>query len=725
MHLAEQITPDYTLVDIVVAEIIERVCAYMHSVSRERITEEINKAYIFARTAHEGQFRKSGEPYIIHPAEAALILTILKPDLITLQCCFLHDVPEDTSVTLDKIEAQFGPAVRHITGGMEKLSKVRYRGEERNIGSLRKMFIAMGEDLRLILVKFADRIHNMRTLDHHPDPAKRERIALETLKTECFRILYPEDFLRVSRELEDLKKEQSEFLNHAREILDKLLPSTLPIYEISSRVKSPFSIYKKMQKKEIDSVREVYDLFALRIITESVPNCYELLGFIHNKYTPVPKRFKDYIALPKPNGYQSLHTTVLGLLPEYRRLPTEIQIRTQSMHRQAEIGVAAHFDYKEVGSAKISADIFWVQELKGLMEKLEDGDFMGEMKTNVFDDRIFVFTPKGAVINLPRDATPVDFAYAVHSDLGNRLVIAKVNDKVGPLDAVLHNGDRIEIVTDINKRPSVAWLSFVKTSKAKEVIRAEINKEQREVLIIKGRMILSEYLEKHYGKGLDKELSILKNVDGRVLDTKGKEDILLQIGNLSRKASSLVKVLSGVLPTPLIRVTNITPTHKKSTESDEHSALMLKEEIIIGGQSHIPHKLALCCDPKPGERIVGYVTRTGVNIHKVTCASVRKGSLDRLIPANWGNMPKLSTRMKLEVLVENRIGVLRSLSDVFYNMMINIEEIAQKSEARGTLARLYLTVSVDEDDYYLYERLVERLKLGLKEFKEAILIEQL
>lgn len=316
------------------------------------------------------------------------------------------------------------------------------------------------------------------------------------------------------------------------------------------------------------------------------------------------------------------------------------------------------------------------------MEKLEDGDFMGEMKTNVFDDRIFVFTPKGAVINLPRDATPVDFAYAVHSDLGNRLVIAKVNDKVGPLDAVLHNGDRIEIVTDINKRPSVAWLSFVKTSKAKEVIRAEINKEQREVLIIKGRMILSEYLEKHYGKGLDKELSILKNVDGRVLDTKGKEDILLQIGNLSRKASSLVKVLSGVLPTPLIRVTNITPTHKKSTESAEHAALMLKEEIIIGGQSHIPHKLALCCDPKPGERIVGYVTRTGVNIHKVTCASVRKGSLDRLIPANWGNMPKLSTRMKLEVLVENRIGVLRALSDVFYNMMINIEEIAQKSEAQ-------------------------------------------
>jgi GTP diphosphokinase / guanosine-3',5'-bis(diphosphate) 3'-diphosphatase len=744
MHIAEQIAPDYTLVDIVVAEIIERVCGYMNSVPRERITTEINKAYFFARSAHEGQFRKSGEPYIIHPAEAALILTILKPDLITLQCCFLHDVPEDTAVTLDEIEAHFGPAVRHITGGMEKLSKVRYRGEERNIGSLRKMFIAMGEDLRLILVKFADRIHNMRTLDHHPDASKRERIALETLniyvpiadrlgifefkemlENECFRILYPEDFIRVSRELEDLKKEQDEFLGHAREILDQLLPSTFPIYEISSRVKSAFSIYKKMQKKEIESVREVYDLFALRIITESVPNCYELLGFIHNKYTPVPKRFKDYIALPKPNGYQSLHTTVLGLLPEYRRLPTEMQIRTQSMHRQAEIGVAAHFEYKEVGSAKISADVYWVQELKGLMEKLEDGDFMGEMKTNVFDDRIFVFTPKGAVINLPRDATPVDFAYAVHSDLGNRLVIAKVNDKIGPLDAVLHNGDRIEIVTDINKRPSVAWLSFVKTSKAKEVIRAEINKEQREVLIIKGRMILSEYLEKHYGKWLDKELSILKNVDGRILDTKAKEDILLQIGNLSRKASSLVKSLSGALPAPLIRITNAVSPHKKSTEDTEQKMLAEKEEIIIGGQSHIPHKLALCCNPKPGQRVVGYVTRLGVNIHKVTCNSVRKWSLDRLIPANWGNMPKLSTRMRLEVLVENKIGVLRTLSDIFYNMAINIEEIAQKSEGNGELARLHLTVSVDEDDYYLYERLVERLKLGLKEFREAVLIEQL
>lgn len=348
----------------------------------------------------------------------------------------MHDVPEDTPVTKEEIEVIFGPAVAHIVSGMEKLSKVRYRGEDRTIGSMRKMFIAMSEDLRLILVKFADRIHNMQTLQFHPSKEKRDRIALETLniyvpiadrlgifdfkellETECFRILYPEDFDRISKELTELEDKQLVFLENACKVLSSLTPPGIVVYEISSRIKSPFSVFRKMQRKGLDSVAEIYDLFALRIITESVSNCYELLGIIHNKYTPVPKRFKDYIALPKPNGYQSLHTTVFGLLPEFRRLPTEVQIRTVSMHRRAEIGVAAHFDYKERGSRAISKDVFWVQELKGLMDKLEDGDFMGEMKTNVFDDRIFIFTPKGAVINLPKDSTPVDFAYAVHSDL--------------------------------------------------------------------------------------------------------------------------------------------------------------------------------------------------------------------------------------------------------------------------------------------------------------------
>ncbi len=498
------IATDYTEVDSIVEEIVLIVQGYMKSVEPEQIRKEIYRAYHFARSAHEGQFRKSGDPYIIHPTEAAKILTSLRPDLITIQCCFLHDVPEDTPVSVEDISREFGPQVAHIVGGMEKLTKVRYSGEERSIGSLRKMFIAMSEDIRLILVKFADRIHNMRTLDHHPDPEKRKRIALETLniyvpiadrlgifdfkemlETECFRILYPVEYARISLKLREFALEQEQFLVEVQKLLNGFFPREIRVFEVSYRVKSPFSIYRKMQRKGYDSVKEIYDLFALRIITDSVSHCYELLGLVHNRYTPVPKRFKDYIALPKPNGYQSLHTTVLGLLPEFRQLPTEIQIRTQDMHRQAEMGVAAHFEYKETGSNQIAQDVYWVKELKALIDKIEDGDFMGEMKTNVFDDRIFVFTPKGAVINLPRESTPVDFAYAIHSELGNHLMIARVNGKVAPMDSILHNGDRIEIVTDKNRSPSVTWLSFVKTSRAKEVIRSYINGEQRETLIEK------------------------------------------------------------------------------------------------------------------------------------------------------------------------------------------------------------------------------------------------
>lgn len=353
---------------------------------------------------------------------------------------------------------------------MEKLSKVKYRGEERSIGSMRKMFVAMSEDMRLILVKFADRIHNMRTLDHHPDPEKRRRIALETLniyapiadrlgifdfkemlETECFRILFPDDYARITKELAELADEQNVFLYEAKHMLLDFMPEHIAIYEVSSRIKSPYSIYKKMNRKGYEHVNDLYDLFALRIITDDIPQCYELLGLIHNRYTPVPKRIKDYIALPKPNGYQSIHTTILGMLQDHRQLPTEIQIRTLAMHKQAEIGIAAHFEYSESGKSEFAKDIYWVNELKELLASTADGELIFEMKNNVFDDRIFLFTPKGAVINLPKESTPVDFAYAIHSELGNQLAIAKVNGKVVPLDSALHNGDRVEIVTDKNK----------------------------------------------------------------------------------------------------------------------------------------------------------------------------------------------------------------------------------------------------------------------------------
>ncbi|MFZ3232038.1 MAG: RelA/SpoT family protein [Patescibacteria group bacterium] len=609
--------PIYAEAEKSVTQIVDIAKAYMKGTSPETVEYEIRKAYAYARDAHEGQTRKSGEPYIVHPVEAAKMLTILKPDIITIQSCFLHDVPEDTDRTVEDVEKEFGHDVAHIVSGMSKLSALKYRGEERTVGSLRKMFIAMSEDMRVILVKLADRLHNMTTLDFHPTPEKRRRIALETLnvyapiadrlgifdfkealETECFRILYPEDYARITGELAELKIEQETFVVKAKDSIRALLPSNVPVVDISFRVKSPFSIYKKMQRKGYESVRDIYDLFALRIITDSVPHCYEILGIIHSAWTPVPKRFKDYIALPKENGYQSLHTTVVGMFQEFRKQPTEIQIRTLDMHRQAEIGVAAHFEYSESGNSRIAKDVYWVTELKEILEKSADGELMDEMKITLFDDRIFVFTPKGAVVNLTRGSTPIDFAYSIHSDLGNHLMIAKANGKVVPLDYELKNGDRVEIVTDKSRKPSVTWLSFVKTTRAKDVIKSYINREQREDILEKGRSILNSYLQKNFGKALDKDMSILKVLDGRELDTKGKEEILVQVGNLSRKPSSVIRAIREAHGIPHEKAVKAEGSSNRSKSHDKKEDANELPQLIIGGEKGIPHRIANCCLPK-------------------------------------------------------------------------------------------------------------------------------
>lgn len=328
------------------------------TIPKEEIEKTLMETYLFAREAHHGQMRKSGDPYITHPIQAAFLLLHLKPDLTSLQSCILHDVIEDTIFEKAEIEKRFGHDVAVICEGLSKLSAIKYRGEERTVESLRKMLIAMVEDLRVIIVKLADRLHNMQTLEHHPDPKKRERIALETLniyapiadrlgifrmkemlETECFRVLFPEEFLKITHELKDLKDEQEFFINEARTIIREMIPESVPIIDISYRIKAPYSIFKKLQRKEYSysHARDLYDLFAIRIITDTIPRCYEVLGFLHNVFVPMPKRFKDYIALPKENGYQSLHTTVVGLFAKVRSQPTEVQIRTPEMHIQAEI----------------------------------------------------------------------------------------------------------------------------------------------------------------------------------------------------------------------------------------------------------------------------------------------------------------------------------------------------------------------------------------------------
>lgn len=743
--MEENLEVDYSKIDLLIEEIIKDVHSYMGNVSEKLIRDTILKAYIFTKNAHHGQIRKSWDPYLIHPVEATKELLVLKPDLVTIQACLLHDVPEDTPMTVEDIAIIFGNEVAHITSWMEKLSKLKYRWEERSIWSLRKMFIAISEDVRVVFVKLADRIHNMRTLEFHPDKSKRERIALETiniyapiadrlgifefkeiLETLCFKNLYPEEFIHIKEELDQLTEEQNIFVDKIRDVIYETIPAHIPLIDVSYRIKSPFSIYKKMQRKWYENVKDLHDLFAIRIITDNIPHCYEVLGEIHNKWSPIPNRFKDYIALPKENGYQSLHTTVLGVLKELwssRAYPTEIQIRTREMHIQSEIWVAAHFAYSETGQSVVAKDFYWVSQIKKIVDQSKeqwDTEFMSSMKIWLFDDRIFVFSPKWDVINLSKGSTPVDFAYSIHSDLGNHLSIAKVNDKIVTLDHELSNWDRVEIIIDKNRKPLITWLSFVKTTRAKDTIKSTINKSNREELIEKWKLILNSYLQNNYWIALDKEVSILKNIEWRILDTKDKEDILVQIWNLSRKPVNIIRWVIEKGNFALKRVIENKNNPKKIIKNKESVS---PEVIMIGWEKNIPYKIAHCCSPVPWDKIVGYLLRSWVTIHKINCPSLKKWNVERFISACYWDTEnqKNWVTIKVEITFENQLWVLKKLTEILYKMNLSIEEI--KSEKSWDLVKDYMTLETWIDDYYIFERLVERLRLSIKEFKEAKLIE--
>ncbi len=735
------IAPDYFHINILVKSIIDEVSEYMKNVPKDVISEEIQKAYIYARNAHEGQFRKSGDPYILHPVEATRELLILRPDIVTIQSCLLHDVPEDTPKTVEDIRVEFGDEVAYITAGMEKLSHLRYRGEERTIGSLRKMFIAMSEDVRVIFVKLADRLHNMKTLEFHPSAEKRERIALETLnvyapiadrlgifdfkealETECFKILRPTEYAQIMGELGVFKEAQEIFVTKVKQLIIDTMPEGVSIVDVSYRVKSPWSIYKKMQRKGYERVQDLYDLFALRIITDSVHHCYDVLGTIHTVWTPVPNRFKDYIALPKENGYQSLHTTVVGMFHEFRSQPTEIQIRTLAMHRQAEIGVAAHFAYSETGESKNAKDAYWAAELKEILSNSEDSDFMTQMKIGVFDDRIFAFTPKGQIQVLPKGATPIDFAYSIHSDLGDHIIVARVNGRVVPLDYELHNGESVEVVIDKNKFPNITWLSFVKTTRARECIKAYSNRVNRGELIEKGRFILNSHLLKHFNKTLDKDLSLLKVIDGKTLDTEGRENVLVQLGNLSRKPSSVTKSILENSSSELYKIKDLQEQVKKEKPTSASKEEVVTRELIIGGEKGIPYRFAQCCNPRVLDKVVGYITREGVHIHKIDCTSLTQKDFDRYIPAHWDGMKTQGLQIRAEMIFENKIGVLKQLTEIFFLMRINIDEMSARLEEDG-YSHVVFSLKTEEEDYYLFERLMERVKLSIVCFKEGKLLE--
>ena len=727
----------YSEIDKKVENIINDIKKYMTGLSPEFIHDEVWKAYIYARDAHEWQMRKSWDPYIIHPVEATVILLSLQPDIQTIQACLLHDVIEDTPLTRQDIFDNFWDEVAFLCEWLEKLSSVRYQWKEREIGSLRKMFIAMAEDLRVIFIKLSDRLHNMQTLKYHPKPEKREKIALETLNIfspiadrlwlynlknsldeECFKILEQDDYRNISKQLKLIEVSRDAFMQNAKTEIIKVLWDDVKNFEIDYRVKSIYSIYKKLQKKWLSEVSNLYDIFGIRIIVQDLSDCYRTLGLIHNKWSPLPYRFKDYIALPKPNWYKSIHTTVVWLLKEHRKQPTEIQIKTFEMKHYSDIWVAAHFEYKERGSV-MSKEVDWVWELKDIAQNLEDNDMMWSLKIDIFKHRIFVFSPSWDLINLPHWSTAVDFAYFLHTDLWDHIHIAKVNEKVYPLDKELHNWDRVEIVVDKNKKPNPFWISFVKTTKAKNAIKAFLKREDKDIHRERWKEIVNKYLAKSQISLLDKDLSILRSLSGRVYSLEERWQLLEQVGNLSInpnvlirrivKTNNLIIETEKTIPEEQLELDVIDETNNENTEIDNN------KNIIIWGESDLEYQFCKCCAKEIPLEIVAHINvKWDFMIHRRDCKILDWVNKDRLQSAyiQWNDNEE--SWYHLNVVFKNKSWILKNLTEIIFSMEIDIDEINSKK-----LWNMYMSfdlmLKVPNHDYLIIDRFLERIQMSFED----------
>lgn len=685
------------------------------------IEQEIQRAYRFAAKAHEGQIRQSGELYVTHPVAATMHLMSLHPDLVSIQACLLHDIPEDTTVTLKEIEKEFGSEVTKLTAAMKKLGKIKYRGEDRTVENLRRMFLAISKDLRIAFIKLCDRLHNMETLDYLPKQDKKIRIAQETLtiyaaiaarlgiyhikdrlEDLCFKTLYPHEYETITKELNMKSKIREKFITLAQKQLSQVLQNHQIDAIVKGRIKQPYSIFKKMQKKQTGSMRQLYDIFALRVIVKDKASCYAALGVIHEYFTPLSNRFKDYIAVPKVNNYQSLHTTVMGLGKELRDQPTEIQIRTHEMNEEAEYGIAAHFIYKEQGSSKTrNSEIGWIKTMEQIsLTQKNHIDFLETIKGDLFSDRIFVLTPKGDVKDLPSGSTPVDFAYAVHSDIGNRTRGSKVDGEIVPLHHELQSGDVVEILTRKDAQPNQYWLSFVKTSSARQKIKNWFHSQNRDHLLKLGRELLNKQLSRLGRPLLDPEISILRNYEGEDLDLEQREHILETIGNGSVNAIAVVKKIYP--PTPLTKAELIPETTALADQ---------KVPIIIAGERGIAYKLSSCCSPHPSDKIIAYITRgRNVSIHRTTCKMLRGLDQKRFVPALWEQEGKKTFyQSRLLLRVHDTPGVLKDILSLIYKQNINITDISVQRDSKTHQAAL--VIDVDVSDYEVFDQLIATISV--------------
>lgn len=692
-----------------ISDIIKGAKQYLPSFDEKLLL----KAYEFAKKAHEGQFRASGEPYIQHPLEVTNILLTLRPDEDSLVTCLLHDVIEDTNTNIEDIRKEFGEGVIPLLKGMEKLGAVYYRGRERQVENLRKMFIAMATDIRVILIKLADRLHNMRTLQYIPEE-KQKRIAEETLtvyspiasrlgiyrvKNElddlAFKYLHPKDYERLTEDMKKFMKLRENIVKKSKDMLGKMLKKAGIKADLEGRVKNIYSIYKKLKRKDKNYVSEIYDIFALRIIVENEAECYQTLGILHKNWTPLERRFKDYIGNPKSNGYQSLHTTLIGLCPDLHNQPIEVQIRSKNMNLMAKYGVAAHWQYKEKDGYSIAVPeerLKWIQNLISLHENLKNNtEFIESLSTEVFQDRIFVVSPKGDVFDLPTGATPIDFAYSVHSNLGHKCKGAKVNDKIVPLDYELKNGEVVEILTGNTDQPNRYWLSFVVTSHAKNRIKQWFNSQDRGHLIKIGKDIINKHLQRFNQPLLDPDLNILKNYSDRKMTMRDREELLEKIGNGSVEVMSVIK---KIVPTE--KVMKKVPKQVFPKNMLTEGIKLENAEILITGEKGYKTQIATCCIPKPGDEIVGYITRgRGVTIHKQNCKVLHGHETARLIKATWNSEKQTEYEVKLSIKVHSRIGMLRDIADIYANAQLQIMNIQNTRSENTDVSEIVITAHCD------------------------------
>ena len=704
----------------------------IHSYLPKAKCDDVTKAYQLAEEAHKDQRRVSGEPYILHPLAVAQILADMKIDTTTITASLLHDVVEDTSYTLDDLKKMFGKEVAFLVDGVTKLSRLNYRTkEDQQLNSMRKMFLAMAKDVRVVVIKLADRLHNMRTLRYMRSD-KQKRIAQETLEIFAplahrlgifnikweledlsFRYLEPDKYYDLVDQMKQKRHVREEIVNEAIDVLKKALDEAHIHCEINGRPKHFYSIYKKMKKDNRD-LSQVYDLFAIRVIVDDVKDCYGVLGIVHSLWKPLPYRFKDYIAMPKPNNYQSLHTTVIGT----RGQPVEIQIRTWEMHRIAEYGVAAHWRYKE-GNQTANKDAFdekmgWLRILLEWQDTSNPKEFVNALKLDAFSDEVFVFSPRGDVIDLPQGAIPIDFAYRIHTDVGHRCVGAKINGKIVPLDYKLKNGDIVEIITSKVGKPSLDWLNIVGSSESRSKIRSWFKKENREENIAKGLDALERECKRlgHDWKAL--------NVGGRLgrvakqMNAGSEDDLVAAVGYGGFAVNTvLIKLLE---------------LHKKDLQKQEEktNSLAALEKlktkkpvkhngtgILVKGEPGLLVRLAKCCSPVPGDPIIGFITRgRGVSVHRADCPNVTHGQndVDRLIDVEWDYDGNERFEVNMEIVAYDRTGIMAEIMATLAEMKISILSVnAKTSDTKNVTIHMGISIK-DLAQFEFVATKIRRLK---------------